>query len=401
MKFVCDQLRDGLTVVELSRKYGISRPTAYKWIKRYQEEGLEGLKDRSRAARHHPNAVDAERESLILKMREKHSRWGPEKIRARLQREFPGRAWPAPSTIGVILARHGLSVARQRRRRSTPSPQPLRQGERPNAVWCADFKGWFRSGDGKRCDPFTLLDHYSRYLLRCQLLPQTGITGVQALMEAAFREYGLPEVIRTDNGSPFASRGIGGLSRLSVWWLKLGIEPQRIMPGEPQQNGAQERFHRTVKEETAQPPAESWWAQQQRLNRFRQEYNQERPHQSLGQNTPDSFYEPSPRCYPQRLTPVEYPKGTEVRRVQVRGEFYWKQQAVFLGEAFQGEPVGLQLINGPYWQIHFVSYPLGIFDSSRCKVLSDAEVRRLRSSALGGDLFRSAPEISTDSHEQS
>ena len=395
IKFICDSESSESSIAELCRYYGISRPTAYKWLNRYREEGIDGLKERSRAPQHHANAVAIPTEQMILNVRQQHPHWGARKIRARLEREFPQQRWPAASTIGELLERNGLIVPRPRRRRCTPTAPPLRTGQYPNAVWCADFKGWFCTQDGRRCDPLTLLDQCSRYLLRCQLLRRTTGGAVRALCEAAFREYGLPEVIRTDNGAPFASRGIGGLSRLSVWWLKLGIRPERIQPGQPQQNGAQERFHRTLKEETATPPAVSWNAQQRRLDRFRQEYNCERPHQALAQQTPESRYALSWRPYPERLRTVQYRSGLPVRRVQKHGEFRWQHENVFLGQAFSGEPIGLEAITERYYRIYFTDYPLGLFDSFRYRILTPAQERRLwRRAEADRNFFRSAPEIS-------
>lgn len=243
------------SVAELCRQFGVSRKTGYKWLERYQQGGLEALGDRSRAPHHHPNEVAEEVEAAIVGLRREHMHWGPAKLRAWLTTREPAVAWPAASTIGEILKRAGLTHARKKRRRTTPSTQPLAHATESNRVWCADFKGWFWCGDGSRCDPFTLTDAFSRYLLRCQIVPETGEEHVRAILEAAMREYGLPNAIRTDNGPPFASCGIGGLSRLSVWWIRLGIRPERIQPGKPQQNGRHERMHLTLKQHTAQPPA--------------------------------------------------------------------------------------------------------------------------------------------------
>lgn len=377
MKFVVDYEQRKVPLAVLCRQYGISRVTGYKWLKRYEVEGVEGLQDRSRAAKHHPQAVPERLENAIVELRHQHRWWGPRKIRVYLQQHRPHEKWPAISTMGEILKRHGLTVPRKRQRRGSPSPSPLTPSSGPNTVWCADFKGWFLTGDGRRCDPLTLVDQHSRYLLRCQLLPKTGLAWTQPLLEAAFAEYGLPEVIRTDNGAPFASHGIAGLSKLSVWWLRLGIMPERIEPGHPQQNGVQERLHLTLKQETASPPRASWRAQQRSLDRFRQEYNEQRPHESLQDQVPASRYELSPRPYPERLPQTEYPETMLVRRVQKTGEFYWKHRKVFLGEAFARQVIGVEPLDDRYYQVYFTQLPLGIFDSHTLKMLSRAQHRKV------------------------
>ena len=233
-RFIEDYKQNDVSVAELCRRYGVSRKTAYKWLERYEYDGLDGLRDQSRAPRNHPNQVLPELAEAILEMRRQYPLWGPEKLRARLARDVPEILWPAPSTIGELLKHRGMTIAPKHRRKAGPSLNPLSHANKANRVWCADFKGWFRCGDGSRCDPLTITDAYSRYLLRCQAVAGQNEQSTRDVMEAAFRQYGLPEAIRTDNGEPFASTGIGGLSRLSVWWVKLGIRPERIMRGKPQ-----------------------------------------------------------------------------------------------------------------------------------------------------------------------
>ncbi len=260
--------------------------------------------------------------------------------------------WPVESTIGEILKRHGLVHARKLKRRASPSAGPLHTGGEANVVWCADFKGWFRTGDGTKCTPLTIMDAYSRYLLRCQGMKQTGVEQVKPLFEATFYEYGLPEVIRTDNGAPFASTGLIGLSPLSIWWIKLGIKPERIQPGKPQQNGSHERMHRTLKEATLNPAAATFWAQQHAFDRFQEEYNHQRPHEALGQVTPASMYTESFRPYRGRILDFHYPETMEVRKVGKRGQFKLWKHRWFLSEILAGEYIGIEETEDGIWSIY-------------------------------------------------
>jgi hypothetical protein len=260
-------------------------------------------------------------------------------------------------------------VARRKRRRTAPYSEPLAHADGPNRVWCGDFKGYFRTGDGERIDPLTITDAHSRLLLKCQAVEKTDTTRVQAIFEAAFREYGLPQAIRTDNGAPFASSAIAGLSRLAVWWMKLGIVPERIEAGHPEQNGRHERMHRTLKQEVAQPPAANRREQQRAMERFRQEYNQVRPHEALGMLTPAAVYEPSPRSYPARIPEPEYPDTMQVLQVKSQGQFRWKKQDVFLSEVLWSEPVGLLPVDDRWFTVYFAQYPIARFDSRQLRVL--------------------------------
>lgn len=370
IRFVVDWERGEHTVTALCRIYGISRPTAYKWLARYQAEGIEGLRDRSRAPCHHPHAVSKEIEEAIVAFRLAHPTWGPKKLRHRLQKDHPEMAWPARSTIAEILRRRGLVSDGRRRRRTPPYTEPFRHCDGPNTVWCLDHMGWFLTGDGNKCEPLTLTDAFSRYLFRCQVVPDKGEKTTRAILVAVFREYGLPDAIRSDNGSPFASRGIGGLSRLSVWFIQLGIVPERIEPGQPQQNGRHERMHRTVQEATARPPAQTLHGQQCAFDGFRKEYNQERPHEALAMATPAEVYRPSRRSYPERLEPVSYPAGLVDRVVQKRGEFHWNGHRVFLGEAFRGQRIGLEPLDSRYRLVYFTTCVLGVFDSRSYTILT-------------------------------
>lgn len=353
------------SMAEVCRRFEISRITGYKWLKRYEEEGLEGLKDRSHAPHHNPRQVAEEVEEAIVEARAAHPYWGPVKLRTWLQRSEPKIQWPAASTVGEILRRHGLAVPRKKRFKAPPNSEPLKEANGPNRIWCADFKGWFRCLDGSRCDPLTISDAYSRFLLRCQGVKHPDTWYVTPLFEAAFREYGLPERIRMDNGAPFASVGIGGLSELSVWWIKLGIRPERIEPGKPAQNGRHERLHRTLKQETAQPPRANLREQQRAFDMFRHEYNYERPHQALQGRTPAECYQSSPRLYRGRVREVTYPSEYEVRYVSEGGQIRWNGGRVFVGRALLGEPLGLELIADGKWRVWFSFYELGIFDEEK------------------------------------
>jgi transposase InsO family protein len=366
LRFVFEYERDEQTMGDLCASFGISRETGYVWLRRFRQYGVKGLVELNRAPRYHPNQTAGEVERAVLELREAHMTWGPRKLKRILQRDQPGRAWPATSTVGEIVKRGGLVVSRKKRRRTEPYTEPLGHAVESNRVWCADFKGWFRAGDGARVDPLTITDACSRYLLRSQAVEKTNTERVRAIFEAAFREYGLPEAIRTDNGAPFASSAVGGLSRLAVWWIKLGIVPERIQAGHPEQNGRHERMHRTLKLEVK--TADNWRAQQRELDRFRHDYNEVRPHEALGMQTPASVYEPSPRPYPARVPEVEYPDTMRVRTVKSHGHFRWNKQDVFLSEVLWGEPIGLLAADGGVYTVYFAHLPLAHFDAKTCKL---------------------------------
>lgn len=367
LRFVFEYEQDELTMRELCARYGISRETGYVWLRRYRLQGMEGLLELNRAPRLHPNQTEASLEGAVLELRQAHMTWGPRKLRRILERDQPGRPWPAISTIGEIVKRAGLVVPRKKRRRTEPYSRPLAHANQSNRVWCADFKGWFKSGDGTRVDPLTITDAWSRYLLRCQAVEKTDTGRVRAIFEAAFRENGLPDAIRTDNGAPFASSTVGGLSRLAVWWIKLGIAHERIQAGHPEQNGRHERMHRTLKQDLH--PAEDWRGQQLEMDRFRQDYNHLRPHEALHMETPASVYEPSLRPYPTREPVVEYPDDMEVRSVKAHGHFRWKKKEIFLSEVLWGESIGLLPIGKDLFTIYFAHLPLVGFDATRGKLV--------------------------------
>ena len=324
----------------ICRRFGVSRRIGYKWLARFAEEGAVGLLDRSRAPLHHPQAIAPDIAGRCLEVRRAHPSWGPVKVQAYLERCAPKTNWPAVSTIGELFDREGLTVKRRLRRRSPPSSAPFAHCEAANDVWCIDFKGWFLTGDGERCEPLTLTDAHSRYLLRCQALPRTDTEHVWPVLDAAFREFGLPQYMRSDNGSPFASTGAGGLSKLSVKLIKAGVTPERIAPGKPQQNGRHERMHLTLLQEAANPPARSLREQLKRLRAFQQLYNEERPHQALDNATPAERYQASPRRFDGILRSPDY-GDQEVRRVRHNGEIKLDGKFVYITAALAGEPVGL------------------------------------------------------------
>lgn len=349
------------TMTELCRQFGISRKTGYQVLGRAQQEGTAGLAPRSRAPHHHPNQTSDEVVAAILRAKHRHPRWGPRKLRP-LPEDVPlvGEGWPPSSTIGDILAAHGLVLPRRRGRHSPPMTQPLSTVRAPNDVWCIDFKGWFRTADGQRCDPFTITDAYSRMALGCTIIPPR-YEPVWQQMERAFCTYGLPLAIRSDNGPPFASVGAGGLSRLAIQWVKLGILPERIVPGHPEQNGRHERFHLTLKQETANPPAATSAAQQRRFDAFLAEYNRERPHEALGQQPPVQHYRPSLRSYPRAVEEPIYADDMAVRRVRSNGEIKWAGRRIFVSEPLIGEWVGI-LDAGVALEVFFGPIPLGQLD---------------------------------------
>ena len=365
LRFVFEYERDEEPMKALCDRFGVSRERGYVWLRRYRQLGAEGLVEMNRAPLRHPNQTEAGIEQAVLGLRQAHMTWGPRKLKRILERDQPGGVWPATSTMGEIVKRAGLVIARKKRHKTEPYTEPLAHAVESNCVWCADFKGWFKSGDGTRIDPLTISDACSRYLVRAQAVEKTNTERVRAIFEAAFREYGLRWWMRTDNGPPFASSAVGGLSRLAVWWIKLGIQPERIEAGHPEQNGRHERMHRTLKLDLRR--AEDWRGQQRELDRFRHNYNHVRAHEALGMQTPASAYEPSPRAYPERLPEVEYPDTMEVRTIKSHGHFRWKKHDIFLSEVLWGEPIGLLPVDDGLYTIYFSHVPLALFDTRTAK----------------------------------
>ena len=353
--------KQGGSMTGLCAAYGISRKTGYKWVARYEAGGWDALADASRAPHEPGHRMPAATAAAIIALRRAHRELGPKKLRAVLEREHPEQAWPAPSTIGDLLRREELIIDRRRRRTAIPATRPFAAATLPNDLWCIDFKGWFRTRDGWRCDPLTVSDAVSRYLLECRIVEPT-MAGVQPACERLFREYGLPLGMRMDNGPPFGSTGAAGLTRLAVEWVKLGIRLEYIDPGAPQQNGRHERMHGTLKAQTTRPPAADPAEQQARFDAFRSKYNTFRPHEALGQETPASRYQPSPRPYPERVPEPWYDAEHAVRRVRSTGEIKWGGELVFLSQALAGEPVGIAETQHGDWIVRFCDIDLAIID---------------------------------------
>ena len=357
MRFMVAVEKQEESFAAICRRFEVSRRVGYKWLARFEEEGVAGLLDRSRAPLHHPQAIADSIAERCLAVRRAHPTWGPVKVRAYLERRAPTTDWPAASTIGELFEREGLTVKRKLRRRSPPSSAPFAHCETANEVWCIDFKGWFLTGDGKRCEPLTITDAYSRYLLRCQALARTDTEHVWPVLDAAFREFGLPHYMRSDNGSPFASRGAGGLSQLSVRLIKAGVMPERIAPGKPQQNGRHERMHLTLLQDVADPPAATMREQLKRLRAFQRLYNEERPHQALDNATPADRYQISFRRFDGILREPEY-GDLEVRRVRHNGEIKLDGNMIYINAALVGEPVALAE-NEDGWTVSYGPLVLG------------------------------------------
>lgn len=366
--FIADFVRGGHLFTSLCAQYGISRKTGYKWVQRYRDAGLEGLGERSRRPSRSPLETPYSMRQAIVQLRKKGTDPpGPKKIRALLRKQYSENSIPSKTTIYNILRKEALVRPVSQRRRVARSPQPFAPVREPNDLWTADYKGQFRVRSGNWCYPLTVMDHKCRYLLCCQALEGTCFTDAQEAFTRMFKEYGLPWRIRTDNGVPFATTAVGGLSRLSVWWIRLGIVPERIRPGKPQENGRHERMHRTLKKATAVPPAHSMVGQQRRFKRFLKEYNDERPHEALGQRTPVSVYHSSERSFPARLPELEYPGYYDVRKVTHSGTVYWKGGQVYISNLLSGEWVGLNEIDENAWDVYYAQVPLGRFKQKDMK----------------------------------
>ncbi len=352
------------SVTELCARYEISRETFYVWKRRRESGQAHWFEDRSHAVANCPHAIAKQRIDCITAARRRFPHFGPKKIKAWLEQDRPQIDWPAASTIGDILKREGLVETCRRRRRSVAQGEVTAAASVANEEWSIDFKGWFRTRDGTRCDPLTVTDAASRYLIEVRIIDPTE-AGVRGALERVFTDVGLPEAIRSDNGTPFGSTGAGGLSALSVWWLRLGIEPRYIPPASPQDNGRHERMHRTLKAETSRPAAATAVEQQCRFDAFRQHFNEQRPHEALGQRPPAGFWQPSSRALPSRLDDPWYDANHEVRRVRPAGQIKWRGDYVFVGQAFAGEWIGLREHDSGGHIVCFCGRNLGIIDRER------------------------------------
>ena len=352
-RFISEYQHGLYDMTELCVRYSISRKTGYKWLERFEAGGRPALRDRSHAPHRCPHRIPEEVAQAICAARHAHPSWGPAKLLDWLALHRPELPRPAVSTAGDLLARQGLVKPRRRRRPAQhPGVVPPTTAA-PNDLWTIDFKGHFRTRDGVYCYPLTLADQHTRYLLACQGLRSTKGHQARRVLEWAFRTYGLPRAIRSDNGVPFATTGIHGLSQLNVWWMRLGITHQRILPGCPQQNGAHERMHKTLKAEAIRPPRGSLAAQQRAFNAFRREYNEERPHTALAGQPPVRHYAPSPRPYPAHLPPLEYPGHFLVKRVTTAGTFRFKHRLLFIANALKQHHIGLEEVDTGIWSIYF------------------------------------------------
>jgi len=367
-QFIADYLRESLCFTELCQLYNVSRKTGYKWVERYLHDGPAGLQERSRKPQRSPNATADEIVAAILEARRRHPSWGGKKLLTLLHKRHPRWALPGRSTVCDILSRHGMVAKKRARRRIGHPGKPTSAILAPNDVWSADYKGQFRTGNGVYCYPLTITDGFSRYLLGCQGLSSTAVAEAKPVFLRLFKEYGLPKRIRTDNGVPFATNTLARLSSLSAWWVRLGILPELIEPGKPQQNGRHERMHRTLKAETTRPAAGSLPAQQRKFNVFREEFNHERPHEALDMHTPAEIYTPSTREMPNKLPPLEYPDRFEVRYVSANGGIRWNRDWINVSIVCVGEYVGLEEIDDGIWNVYFGPLKLGRLDERHMRI---------------------------------
>lgn len=369
IQLIADWQTNYFSVTDLSHKYGISRRIIYKWLYRYEENGLDGLKEQSRRPNYSPNQTSEDIVELIVKEKLKNRNRGPKKIYNQLKKQYRNIDWPAPSTIGEWLKKRGLVEKRKKRLKVPPYTEPFQLCKKPNAVWSADYKGQFFTLDEKLCYPLTISDNYSRYLLKCKGLFGPRYQPTKKVFESAFREYGLPDAIRIDNGTPFASRSIGGLSRLSIWWIQLGIIPERIDKGCPQQNGRHERMHRTLKAEAIDSKTLNIKEQQKRFDWFCLDYNYHRPHESLNQEPPVKYYQKSNRIYVEKPVLPEYNHSCIVRRVCSGGDIKLYGHRYYLTELLFGQDVGLKETADGQLRIYYSFYPIGTIDLRKNKVI--------------------------------
>jgi putative transposase len=358
-QFVSEYLRHSLSFTELCQRYHISRKTGYKWIARYQAQGPPGLVDRSRRPHCSPDKTPEALRRAIIEARHRHPSWGAKKLLKLLERKDPQAAWPSRWTVCEILKREGLVRQKTRRRKTGHPGKPTSIVTAPNELWCVDFKGQFKTRDGRYCYPLTVSDSYSGYLLGCHGLLSTETLGAKEVFTRLFKKHGLPAAIRSDNGTPFASTALGRLSQLSVWWIRLGIRPELIEPGKPQQNGQHERMHRTLKAETTRPPGANLEKQQRLFNSFLREYNEVRPHEGIELKTPASIYEASARRFPKQVPELFYPAHYETRLVSKNSGMRWNSQWVAVSHTCAGLNVGLEQVDHGIWDVYLGPVKLG------------------------------------------
>jgi putative transposase len=388
MRFVTEWKTGCWTMTDLCSDYQVSRKTGYKWLERYDASGPRGLHDQSRRPLHHPLATAPPLVEALVALRTRHPRWGAKKLLAVAARQQPDAEWPSRSTVCALLKARGFIGPPRRRHHPAPGPLP-RAPRTVNEVWTTDFKGQFRTGDGVYCYPLTLRDGFSRFVLRGEGLTGPTYEATRRQFEWAFAEYGLPQRIRSDNGPPFAGTGLARLSRLNVWWIRLGILPERIAVGHPEQNGSHEQFHRILKAETTRPAASTRRAQQRRFDAFCTEYNQERPHEALANATPAMVYDPSPRPLPRRLPPIDYARHLEVRPVYSNGCVWWGDRVLFLSNALIGEQVAFEEVDDGLWTVYLATVPLARFDERHRQLRPIASPMEGRSASSAG----SAPHV--------
>ena len=369
IQLIAEGQKEQISITDLSKKYGVSRKTIYKWRTRYEEEGVDGLKDQNRAPKNNPNKTTDDIVKLLIDEKLKNRKRGPKKIYYQLRQQYPGLELPVPSTISHWLKRNGLVNKRKTRIKAPPYTEPFLKAQLPNDVWSADYKGQFYNRDKRVCYPLTISDNYSRYLLKCIGLPGPRYVQTRDVFEKAFREYGLPDAIRIDNGTPFTGKCAGGLSRLSIWWIQLGITPERIDKGRPQQNGRHERMHRTLKLEAIAATTLNMKEQQKLFNRFFYDYNNHRPHESLNNEPPVNYYNKSSRPYVENIPAIEYDLGYTVRSVRYNGYFRFNGQLYYLTDLLHKQSIALKEFADGQWKIYYSFLPIGVLDLRKNKIL--------------------------------
>ena len=374
--FITACLENQATISDLCRDFGVSRKTGYKWLSRFKDEGVAGLKDRNKARHTQSLKTTEELTQKIIHIKQRYVKWGPKKIAAFLEQNQPLESWPSATTIGRILDEHGLTIPRKYRRRFPAKTDPLSHSQQPNDVWCIDFKGWFKTKDNVKCDPMTLTDSYSRFILYCSKLGMNTVDHVWNTLDKIFYQYGLPQYLRHDNGPPFATSGVGRLSRLSVNLIKAGVVPEWIEPGKPYQNGRHERMHLTLQEEGAFPLKLTLKEQQMKFMEFQQYFNLERPHEALEQKTPASIYLPSERIWNGQFHSPEYSQEYQPKRVRATGSISWHGVDLFVGKTLENEYVGLKENEHGYWDVYFGPVLLGVINHEKRLIQPVQKTRR-------------------------